>query len=206
MMQRRKKLKKGTLISGIIACGLVFGSIGVGVEASAATNNMQQASKSVSVKKAAATVSKKGIMSFPKKFNKKNVINELKPEAVKLIKMYADTLKTGKTKTFDTYVDKHIMDGKSTIFVGSRKNAKNSYKISIKNDKKYNSKKKIVDYSTALKKVTSSKLVMEQNYSKDYAAHFSYEYKPKGFFISAKVSFSFIQSNGKYVLTAINFY
>jgi len=85
-------------MSTIVACSLLFGSIGVGAENKAT----QQTSTSVSVTKASATVSKKGVLTFPKKFSMKKVTSELKPEAVKLIKIYGDSLNTGKTKSFNS--------------------------------------------------------------------------------------------------------
>ncbi|MGE6260075.1 hypothetical protein ACQKCU_19715 [Heyndrickxia sporothermodurans] len=201
MRKLSKNLRKRAFMSSVVACTLLFGAMGVGAEANASTTTVKQtATKHVSK----ATVSKKGIMSFSKSFNKKKVINELKPEAAKLIKVYADTLKTGKTKSFYTYIDKHVID--SSIFKGSRKNTKDSYKISIKNTKRYSTKKKTIDFANGLKKVKTSKLKMEQSYSKGYSANFSYEYKPAGFYNGVKVSFMFIQSNGKYVLTAVHFY
>lgn len=102
-----RKSKKAIVISAIAACRLFAGSMGAGAEGSTAASKTGQAQLYASSVKAAATLSKKGVMSFPKRFNKKNVINELKPEAVNLIKTYGSTLQTGSTRNFNAYVDKH---------------------------------------------------------------------------------------------------
>ncbi|SFC18120.1 hypothetical protein SAMN05443252_10273 [Bacillus sp. OV322] len=202
-----RKSKKTIVISAIAACSLFAGSMGAGAESSAAASKTGQAQLYASSVKATATVSKKGVMSFPKRFSKKNVINELKPEAVNLIKTYASTLQTGSTKSFNAYVDKHMMNSTSKIFVGGREATKKSYKTRVSTTKKYNSKERVSSFSKGLKKATASKLKVEQKYIKDYSAQITYEYKPAGSYISAKVAFTFIlQSNGKYIISAINFY
>ncbi|MFD0050694.1 hypothetical protein ACFVHQ_15395 [Actinomycetes bacterium NPDC127524] len=202
-----RKSKKAFVISAIAACSLFAGSMGAGAEGSTAASKTGQAQLYASSVKAAATVSKKGVMSFPKRFNKKNVINELKPEAVNLIKTYGSTLQTGSTRNFNAYVDKHMMNSTSKIIVGGRESTKKSYKIRVSTTKKYNSKEKVSSFSKGLKKATASKLKIEQKYIKDYSAQITYEYKPAGSYISAKVAFTFIlQSNGKYIISAINFY
>ncbi|MGE7623420.1 hypothetical protein ACQKMD_10265 [Viridibacillus sp. NPDC096237] len=207
MKQRRMKLKKGMVMSTIVACSLLFGSMGFGEETKAATNKTQQASKS-SITKVSATVSKKGVLTYPKKFSMKKVTSELKPEAAKLIKIYGNSLNTGKTTSFNSYVNKHVAaHGKNDYLLG-HKYVKDNYSKKIKGMRKVNSKKTLSTFEKALNKVTTSKVGVESTYKGKGFATFTYEFRPKEFdaFGTVTVKFSFTQLNkDKYVLENIYF-
>ncbi|MBK3496707.1 hypothetical protein JFL43_17940 [Viridibacillus sp. YIM B01967] len=203
MKQRRKKLKKGMAMSTIVACILLFGSMGVGVEAKAATNKTQQTSKSVGVTQVAATVSKKGVLTFPKQFSMKKVISELKPEAANLVKIYGDSLNTGKTTSFNSYVNKHVAEKSNDNYLLGHKYVRDNYSRKVKAMRKGTSKKNLSIYSKALKKVTTSEVKVYNTYKGTGFATFTYEFRPKNFdaFGTVTVQFKFSQlNNGKYVL------
>lgn len=208
MKQRRMKLKKGIVMSTIVACSLVFGSMGLGEETKAATNKTQQTSKSASITKVSATVSKKGVLTYPKKFSMKKVTSELKPEAAKLIKIYGNSLNTGKTTSFNSYVNKRVAEhGKNDYLLG-RKYTKDNYSRKIKGMRKVNSKKTLSAFEKALNKVTTSKVGVESTYKGSGFATFTYEFRPKEFdaFGTVTVKFSFTQlKKDKYVLENIYF-
>jgi len=191
-------------MSTIVACSLLFASIGVGAE----TKATQQTSTSVSVTKASVTVSKKGVLTFPKKFSMKKVTSELKPEAVKLIKIYGDSLNTGKTTSFNSYVNKHVAEKADTNYLLGRKYVRDSYSQKVKGMRKANSKKTLSTYSKAVKEVKTSKVTVENTYKGTGFATFMYQFQPKNFdaFGSVTVKFKFTQlKNGKYVLENVYF-
>ncbi|MGE6257646.1 hypothetical protein ACQKCU_06995 [Heyndrickxia sporothermodurans] len=207
MRQQRKKLKKGIIMSTLIACSLLVGSIGAGAEANAATNKAQLTSKSTKVTQA-ATVSKKGVLTFPKKFSMKKVTSELKPEVAKLVKIYGDSLNTGKTSSFNSYVNKHVAEHTKTNYLLGRKYVRDNYSKKVKAMRKANSKKTLSIYSKALKKVTTSQVKVNNTYKGTGFATFSYNFRPKNFdaYGTVTVYFKFTQlKNGKYVLEHVYF-
>ncbi|MFJ9462796.1 hypothetical protein [Viridibacillus arvi] len=203
MKKSGSKLKKGMVMSMIVAGTLMLSSMGVGAETQAATNKTQQITKSAAVTQVAATVSKKGVITYPKKFSMKKVTSELKPEAAKLIKIYGNSLNTGKTTSFNSYVNKHVVEhGKNDFFLG-HKYTNDNYSRKIKGMRKVNSKKILSTYSKALNKVSTSKVEVYDTYKGKGFATFTYQYRPKEFdaFGSIAIKFSFTQlKNGKYVL------
>ncbi|MGE8207498.1 hypothetical protein ACQKP0_23780 [Heyndrickxia sp. NPDC080065] len=208
MKQQRKKLQKGIIMSSVIACGLVFGSMGIGVDAKAATNKTLQTSKSVKATQASATVSKKGVLTFPKKFSMKKVTNELKPEAAKLVKIYGDSLNTGATKSFNSYVNKHVAEHTNTNYLLGRKYVRDNYSKKVKGMRKVNSKKTLSAYSKELKKAKTSKIKVDNTYKGTGFATFTYQFRPDNFdaFGTVTVQFKFDQlKNGKYVLEDLYF-
>lgn len=205
--QGTKALKKRLAMSTIIACSLFIGSMGVGAEGRASTDKVAQASQ-ISSFTQAATVSKKGILTYPKKFSMKTVTTELKPEAAKLIKTYGDSLYTGKTTSFNSYVDKHVAEKTSSNYLLGRKYVKNNYSQKVKGMRKVNSKKVLASYSKALKLATTSKVKVSNTYKGTGFANFTYEFQPPNFdaFGRVTVQFSFTQlKNGNYVLEDIYF-
>ncbi|MEK5529724.1 hypothetical protein MKX79_10130 [Viridibacillus sp. FSL R5-0468] len=202
MKKSGKKLKKGMVMSMVVASTLLLSTLG-GVEAHAATNKTQQITKSAAVTQVSATVSKKGVLTYPKKFSMKKVTSELKPEAAKLIKIYGNSLNTGKTTSFNSYVNKHVAEhGKNDYLLG-HKYTKDNYSRKIKGMRKVNSKKILSTYSKALNKVSTSKVKVYDTYKGKGFATFTYEYRPKEFdaFGTIAIKFSFTQlKNGKYVL------
>ncbi|OMC84524.1 hypothetical protein BK128_16685 [Viridibacillus sp. FSL H7-0596] len=202
MKKSGKKLKKGMVMSMVVASTLLLSTLG-GVEAQAATNKTQQITKSAAVTQVSATVSKKGVLTYPKKFSMKKVTSELKPEAAKLIKIYGNSLNTGKTTSFNSYVNKHVaVHGKNDYLLG-HKYTKDNYSRKIKGMRKVNSKKILSTYSKALNKVSTSKVKVYDTYKGKGFATFTYEYRPKEFdaFGTIAIKFSFTQlKNGKYVL------
>ncbi|MGE7920549.1 hypothetical protein ACQKM9_16665 [Viridibacillus sp. NPDC093762] len=208
MKKSGKKLKKGMVMSMIVAGTLILSSMGVGAEAQAATNKTQQITKSAAVTQVSATVSKKGVLTYPKKFSMKQVSSELKPEAAKLMKIYGNSLNTGKTTSFNSYVNKHVAEhGKNDYLLG-HKYVNDNYSRKIKGMRKVNSKKTLSTYSKALNKVTTSKVKVESTYKGTGFATFTYEYRPKEFdaFGTVTIKFSFSQlKNGKYVLEDLYF-
>lgn len=201
-----KKLKKGIVMSTILASSLLFGAMGASAESNVTTNKEKQAFKSVSTTKAAATVSKKGVFTFPKKYSMTTVTNELKPEAAKLIKIYGDALGTGKTTAFNTYVNQHVAEkSEQDRYLLGRKYTKDKYSQKVKAMRKANAKI-IPTYSKAVKQVTTSKVKVSNTYKGTGFATFTYEFRPNGFnaFGTVTVKFSFTQlKNGNYALEDI---
>ncbi|RPJ96078.1 hypothetical protein [Rummeliibacillus sp. TYF005] len=73
--------KKGIIVSIILACSLVIGTAEVSAESNATST--KKVVQTASEKK---VVSKKGVITLPKKFKTKTVMSELRPEAAKLMK------------------------------------------------------------------------------------------------------------------------
>lgn len=197
-------LKKGIITSMIIAFCLFFSSISVNAEPKDATSKNEGTVELTAAKK---TVSKKGVMTFPQKYNIKKVAEELKPEAAKLIKIYGDSLGTGKTKAFNSYVNKHVSDKIPKEYLLGRKYVKDNYSEKVKGMRKANSKKTITAYAKEVKKVKTSKVKVGDTrkgtgYGTGYAK-FQYQFEPENFnaFGTVTIYFNFtLLKSGKYIL------
>lgn len=197
MNQRSKKRKIGMVMSALVTCGLLLGSTGVAAESKV---------KTTSTTKATATVSKKGVFTFPAKYNMTTVTNELKPEAAKLIKIYGDALGTGKMNSFNAYVNQHVAEkSEQDRYLLGRKYVKDNFSQKVKGMREKN-KKTIAAYSKAVKQVTTSKVKVDNTYKGTRFANFTYEFRPSGYnaFGTVTVKFKFTQlKNGKYALEDI---
>ncbi|MDZ5472865.1 hypothetical protein SM124_14120 [Bacillus sp. 31A1R] len=198
-----KKLRKGIVMSTVLACSLIFGSTVAGAE-----SNVTNSKETQSFTQAASTVSKKGVLTFPKKYSMKKVTSELKPEAAKLMKIYAESLRTGKTKPFHTYVNKHVAEKSDDNWLIGRKYVRDGYSDKVKGMRKANSKDTLSTYSKEVKKVTTSKVKTSHTYKGSGFATFQYDFQPANFnaFGTVTVQFKFTQlKNGKYVLENVYF-
>lgn len=202
MIQRNKKRKIGAFMSTLVACSLLLGSTTAAAESSATIAK----AKTTSTTKVTATVSKKGVFTFPAKYNMTTVTNELKPEAAKLIKIYGDALGTGKMNSFNAYVNKHVAEkSEQDRYLLGRKYVKDNFSQKVKGMREKN-KKTIVAYSKAVKQVTTSKVKVDNTYKGTRFANFTYEFRPSGYnaFGTVTVKFKFTQlKNGKYALEDI---
>lgn len=177
------KKKIGTkigVVTLLLASSLTFGAIGAGASTQSTNSPITKASASTSSAKSTT-----GVFILPTNFNKTTVSKKMKTEAVALLKIYADSLRTGKVSAFNTYVDKHVYekDKPGNIHneykVGTKYN-KDNYKDQITAIRKKNKKKTLNSYAKALKNVKVSTL---QNYrieKRSSGATFSYSYLPKG--------------------------
>ncbi|MGG0656917.1 hypothetical protein [Rummeliibacillus pycnus] len=204
MKQRSKKFKKGIVMSMVLACSLVFGTVGASAASSATST-----SKTVKTASTTPVVSKKGVITLPKKFKTKTVMTELRPEAAKLIKIYGTSLGDGKTDNFKAYAQKHLVAKTSTNYMLGYGYSLDNYKYKVKGTRKANSKAKIASYSKAVKKVTTSQIKNEDSYVGTGFATFEFSFQPKNYSpmnrINVYLKFSQLQ-NGKYVLETISYF
>lgn len=146
-------------------------------------------------------VSNKGIITLPSNFSESKEKNALKTEAVKLIKIYAEEIVTGKTTKFNSYVDKYLYEEKDSAF--NRKYSKDKYKNQLAAVRKANNADKRKKYSAALKKANTSNIKISYSYKGGGSANFDYSYYPEGWTATSGVyvSLGFKRlENGKYVL------
>lgn len=196
--------KKGIIVSIILACSLVIGTAEVSAESNATST--KKVVQTASEKK---VVSKKGVITLPKKFKTKTVMSELRPEAAKLIKMYGASLGDGKTKTFKTYAIKHLASKKDGRYMLGYGYSVENYNDKVKRTREANTKKDTANYSKAVKKVTTSKVEYNDYSVRKGFANFSFSFQPKNYspMNAVTVYLHFTQlKNGKYVLESINYY
>ncbi|RFU61260.1 hypothetical protein [Peribacillus glennii] len=193
----KKKIVGSFLLAFILFLGSLTGSA---VTASASTDVSKQ---SAAATKAAVP---KGVFSYPSKFSKTELTAELKPEAVKLMKIYAESILTGKVTNFNKYVDKHVAEKASGNFLLGRKYNKDRYKQTVTANRKANKRSTRDAYARDLKKVTSKGIKVYYSSKKSNVASFQYSYTPRGWdaFSIVYVSFNFTkQENGRYVLESL---
>lgn len=207
-MKQRKK--RNIIISTVVACSLIFGATSTGAESKiSSTNKPVQTTTTKKVKKTKKVVPTKGVITLPKKFKSKTVANELKPEAAKLIKTYGSSLGNGKTNTFNSYVKKHVAPKIDTNYLLGHSYSIENYSDKVKGTRKVNSKEATKKYSAAVKKVTTSKVKIDDKRVKNGFATFSFEFQPKNYspMNVVIVYFKFYQlKDGKYVLESIHYY
>lgn len=196
--------KKGIIVSIILACSLVIGTVEVSAESNATST--KKVIQTVSKKK---VVSKKGVITLPKKFKTKTVMSELRPEAAKLIKTYGASLGDGKTKAFKTYVIKHVATKKDGRYMLGHDYTVENYNDKVKRTREANTKKNNANYSKAVKKVTTSKVEYHDYTVRKGFADFSFSFLPKNYspMNTVVVNLCFTQlENGKYVLEKIYYF
>ena len=204
MKQRSKKFTKSIVMSMVLACSLVYGTVGA-----SAASNATSTSKAVKTATTTPVVSKKGVITLPKKFSTKTVKSELRPEAAKLIKIYGTSLGDGNTDNFKAYAKKHLVAKTHTNYMLGYGYSLDKYKNKVKGTRKANSKAEIANYSKAVKKVTTSQIRNEDSYVGTGFATFEFSFQPKNYSpmnrINVYLKFSQLQ-NGKYVLETISYF
>lgn len=155
---------------------------------------------------ATAPVSK-GLMSYPANFDAEKIADsDLRQEAVKLIKIYGESLASKSTSKFDAYIkEKAAPKTKDGLFTGHQFSI-NSYSELIKDTLNANDAKTITAYSNTMKSVTAADLDIFENYKDEYTASFSFSFYPEDWNddSGAYISFCFVvQDDGKYVLDYI---
>ncbi len=195
-----KKFVKGTIATSVLASGLLIGTASFETSELVGTQTVQAASKKVS---------KKGVFTLSKGFTLKEAQNELRPEAARLIRIYGESNRTGKTTTFNKYAKNHIAPKTDTNYLLGYKYSTDRYKERIKLNRKSNSKKIIHLYGKNLKLATTSKVKNYDSRKGTGWANIRYQFQPKDFNamgnVSVTLKFTKVKS-GKYVLEDIHFY
>jgi hypothetical protein len=151
--------------------------------------------------------SSKGVMIYPSNFDAKKIAeSDLKQEAVKLLKIYGESLATGKTSKFDAYIkEKAAAKSKNNIVMG-HDYAIESFTELIEETIEANDAKTITAYSNTMKSVTAGDLELSDAYKGEYTASISFSFYPEDWdaFSSVYIYFKFsVQDDGKYVLDYI---
>lgn len=153
------------------------------------------------------TTSSKGVMIYPSNFDAKKIAeNDLRQEAVKLIKIYGESLASNNTSKFDAYIKDKAAAKSKNNFVMGHDYAIESYAELIEETIAANDAKTITAYSNTMKSVTAADLELSDAYKGEYSASISFSYYPEDWdaFSSVYIYFKFsVQDDGKYVLDYI---
>ncbi|MHA7966873.1 stalk domain-containing protein [Paenibacillus sp. CAU 1782] len=151
--------------------------------------------------------SSKGVMIYPNNFDAKKIAeSDLRQEAVKLIKIYGESLASKNTSKFDAYIkEKAAAKTKYNIVMG-HDYAIESYAELIEDTIEANDAKTITAYANTMKSVTAADLELSDAYKGEYSASISFSFYPEDWdaFSSVYIYFKFsVQDDGKYVLDYI---
>lgn len=150
-----------------------------------------------------------GIIKYSSDFDHTKASKSLKTQATALIKIYGNSLSTGKVSDFNKYVDKHVYEFDKKDYAIGRPYNKDRYKEKIVNTKKANTKENMTAYSKALKNVKQSEIEIKGATKDTSGAKFFYSFQPNGWNALSTVTLTLDfkkLKNGSYVLEHIHFY
>jgi hypothetical protein len=173
------------------------GSVSTGSDSSSSSSSPDSSSSSMG----------SGVFTYKSDFNVNTAKNELAKEAVKVVKLYADALKTGNMNELNAYVDAHVAEKDTTqSSVLGKQNSKDNLKEQVDGNREANDKSTINDYSSALKKLTVSSMKNPDTFKGSASASFYYYFSPEGFNYTGMVSVSFLFAtlkDGTYILSSV---
>lgn len=148
-----------------------------------------------------------GVFTYKKDFNVNTAKDELAKESIKVIKLYADALKSGNMSELNAYVDAHVAEKDYTKSNAPGKQfSKDLLKQKVDGSRDANDKSTLNDYSSALKNLTVSNIQDPETDKLDTSASFTYSFNPEGFNYTGliKLSFKFATlSDGTYILSGV---
>ncbi|MVP01857.1 copper amine oxidase N-terminal domain-containing protein [Paenibacillus lutrae] len=149
-----------------------------------------------------------GAYKLPGNFDPDKTATDLKSQAVTLIKLYGEALKTSDVSKFNAYVDGNIADKNGDRYMPGRDYSKKLFKDELASAQKVNDAATIAKYATTLTSVSSSDVkVAFDPYKSDINASFSYSFFPEDWdaFSSIYVYLDFsMTDNGDYVLNGVS--
>ena len=150
-----------------------------------------------------------GIIKYSSNFDHTKASQSMKTQATKLIKIYGNSLSTGKVSEFNKYVDKHVYEFDKKDYTVGRPYNKDQYKEKIDRTRKANTKENIAAYSKALKNVKQAEIEITGATKDSNGAKFYYSFQPAGWnamsTITLTLDFKKLK-NGQYALEHIHFY
>ncbi|GAA0386682.1 copper amine oxidase N-terminal domain-containing protein [Paenibacillus motobuensis] len=149
-----------------------------------------------------------GVFTYKKDFNENTAKDELAKESIKVIKLYADALKSGNMSELNAYVDAHVAEKDyAKSYALGKQYSKDNLKQKVDGTRDANDKSTLNDYSSALKNLTVSSIKNPDINKYSNSATFSYYFSPEGFNYSGMVSISFVFAtldDGTYILSAVS--
>ncbi|WP_068775875.1 stalk domain-containing protein [Paenibacillus sp. FJAT-26967] len=148
-----------------------------------------------------------GADRLPGDFDPDKSASDLQTQAVALIKLYGEALKTSDMSKFNAYVDGNVADKNGNKYMPGREYSKKLFKDNVAKVQKANDATTIANYGTALTSVSSSDVKIPFKPSKLEVANFSYKFSPKDWdsFSATTVNFEYTKTDsGDYVLRSVS--